>query len=427
MRYKFSLGQGYFWLHEVQDFNVFRSYHRSQNLPLHASFFNEIQNIQVESLAYALVHLLTKTITSVSLCFPHHSRPGLQPLSQLLTALLSMQCSRLSLSACLGDHHSNTSIAPMAAIFTPLAFRLTDLKLDGDLSTTFFQALLCCTAPSLEVLTLLSFNGDPNHIFPVEGWKALLDSGEFPRLRQLKVSNDIPLSLLLKFLSRHSGILVLAIEANAEDSGLMHDTTQMFSTGFLLAISGSPQYILALLRCASRPPSLSRLSLYASHLPNSSIVMETFECLALCQKVNALEVSLPHSNCQIALHAVDELPQLENKILGIKKFRIMFLEFTHFSDSTKTVSNGDIVVSTLLFHLHAILKQSQSAWREWHKYLCSIRHFELDEIFSTHDCSEVCKVLSNEFPALAVSVHWQTCLMENQFAKDLGGFDFHKM
>jgi hypothetical protein len=139
---------------------------------------------------------------------------------------------------------------------------LTDLKLDGDLSTTFFQALLCCTAPSLEVLTLLSFNGDPNHIFPVEGWKALLDSGEFPRLHQLKVSNDIPLSLLLKFLSRHSGILVLAIEANAEDSGLMHDTTQTFSTGSLSAISGSPQYILALLRRASRPPSLSRLSLY---------------------------------------------------------------------------------------------------------------------------------------------------------------------
>ena len=169
----------------------------------------------------------------------------------------------------------------------------------GTWALHFFQPLLCCAAPSLEALTLLSFNGDPNHIFPVEGWKALLELGEFPQLCQLKVSNDIPLSVLLKFLSCHSGILVLAIKSNAEDSGLMHNTTQTFSTGSLSAISGSPQYVLAILCHASRPASLSRprLSLYASHLPNFLIIVETFKCLALCQKVNVLEVSLPHSNC----------------------------------------------------------------------------------------------------------------------------------
>ena len=287
------MGQHYLLLHKVQDFNVFCSYHQSQNLPLHTTlgtlFNKRCPNIQAESLAYALVHLLTKTFSSAFLCFPCHSHPGLQPLSKLLTVLLSMQCPRLSISACLGDHHSNTSIVP---ILTPLALHLMDLKLNRDLSTTFFQPLLCCAAASLEALTLLLFNGDPNHIFPVEGWKALLESGELPQLHQLKVSNDIPLSLLLEFLSCHSGILVLAIEANAEDSGSMHDITQTFSTGSLLAISGSPQYVLALLHHALRSPSLSRLSLYASHLPNSSIVVETFKCLALCQKVNALEVSL---------------------------------------------------------------------------------------------------------------------------------------
>jgi hypothetical protein len=172
----------------------------------------------------------------------------------------------------------------------------------------------------------------------------------------LKVSNNIPLFLLLKFLSCHSGILDLAIEANAQDSGLMHDTAQTFSTGSLLAISGSPQYVLALLCCASRPSSLSRLSLYASHLPISSIIAETFKCLALCQKVDALEVSLSHLNCQIALDAVDELPRLNTKILRIKKFRIMFLESTHFSNDIESVSNGDIIISTLLFCWHAILK-----------------------------------------------------------------------
>lgn len=341
-----------------------------------------------------------------------------------------MQCSKLSVFACLGNqYHSDISIAP---IFTPMAFDLTDLKLEGDLSTTFFRSLLCCTAHSLESLTLLSANGDPNHTLPAEGWKALLGLGEFPRLRQLKVSNDIPLSLLLDFLSHHSGISVLAIEANnVEDSGLIHNTTtQAFSAGSLLAISGSPRYISALLCRASRRPSLSRLSLYTSHLPNSSIAGETFKCLALCQKVDAFEISLPHSNCQIAF---DKFLQLDykilGKILGIRKFRIMFLDFTHFSfgNTENAPSNDDIIVSTPLLHLYAILKRSQSAWKEWHKYLCSVEHFEFDEIFSTHDREEVCRVLSTEFPALAVSVHWGTHLIENHFAKDLGGFDFHEM
>ena len=340
-RYKFSPGQRCFWLKNVQDFDVFRSYHRSQNLPLRASlsaFFDEIDsNIQAKSLAYALAHLPTKTFFSVSLSFTRHSRLGSQPLSELLTALVPMQCSKLSISACLGEH-SNDSIAP---IFTPIAFHLTHLKLDGDLNTTFFQPLLCCTAPFLEALTLLSFNGDPNYIFPVQGWKDLLGSGEFPRLRQLKVSSDIPFSLLLEFLSHHSGISVLAIESAAEDSGLMHDTTQALSVDFFSAISGSPQYILALLRHASRRPSLSRLSIYASPLPNSSIAEEIFKCLALCRKVDALEVSLPRSNGQFAFRAVNQLP----KVLGIKKFRITFLDFTFLSDN---ISNGDIVVSALL-------------------------------------------------------------------------------
>ena len=55
----------------------------------------------------------------------------------------------------------------------------------------------------------------------------------------------------------------------------------------------------------------------------------------------------------------------------------------------------------------------------------SVKHFELDEILLMHDHSEVCSVLSAEFPALAVSIHCGTHLIENQFAKDLGGFVFH--
>jgi hypothetical protein len=89
------------------------------------------------------------------------------------------------------------------------------------------------------------------------------------------------------------------------------------------------------------------------HLPNSLIVAETHKCLALCQKADALEVSLPHSNCEIEFHAVHDLPQLNYKMLGIKKFRIMFLDFTHFSSemvvSIILLSNGDIIVSALLF------------------------------------------------------------------------------
>jgi hypothetical protein len=303
-------------------------------------FFNEIDsNIRVKSLAYALAHLPTKTFATISLRFTL----GLPPLAELLEALVPMECSKLDISACLGDRQFSD-----ISIFTPMAFHLTDLKLNGDLSTIFFQPLLCSTAPSLETLTLLSFTGDPNHIFPVEGWKALLGPGEFPRLCHLKVSNNIPFSVLLEFLSRHSGISTLAIEGDAEDIGLMHDTIQAFNADSLSAISGSPQYILALLRRASRRPTLSRLSIYASCLPNISILAETHECLALCQKVEALEVSLPDSNCQIAFHEVNKFPQLDHKMLGIKRFRIKFLDFTFSSDNMMTVSNGDIVVSTVL-------------------------------------------------------------------------------
>lgn len=42
-----------------------------------------------------------------------------------------------------------------------------------------------------------------------------------------------------------------------------------------------------------------------------------------------------------------------------------------------------------------------------------------------HDRSEVCRVLSAEFPALAVSVNSGTHFIENQIAKDFGGFNFH--
>lgn len=56
-----------------------------------------------------------------------------------------------------------------------------------------------------------------------------------------------------------------------------------------------------------------------------------------------------------------------------------------------------------------------------------MNHFELDELFPIDDRTEDFTVLSNEFPSLAVSVHWGSHLLENQFAKDLGGFDQHEM
>ena len=132
--YKFSPGKKCFWLCKVQDFHIFCSYHRSQNLHLHASlsaFLNEINsNLLAKSLAYTLAHLPTNTFATISLCFTCHSHLSPQSLSKLLTALVPMQCSKLDISACLGDqHHSNISIVP---IFTPMAFYLMDLKLDSD-------------------------------------------------------------------------------------------------------------------------------------------------------------------------------------------------------------------------------------------------------------------------------------------------------
>jgi hypothetical protein len=62
----------------------------------------------------------------------------------------------------------------------------------------------------------------------------------------------------------------------------------------LAIISGPPLYIFAILHSAFAAPSLARLSLLLNYLPNILILPEVLKYLALCQKIEAFEVTLPH-------------------------------------------------------------------------------------------------------------------------------------
>ena len=111
----------------------------------------------------------------------------------------------------------------------------------------------------------------------------------------------------------------------------------------LTIISGPPSYILNVLRSASAAPTLARLSLLLNHLPNTSIFPEVLKCLAVCQKVKALEVTLPCPNCLVSTQTDHYLSLLDFTTLAIKVFRITLLDPD--IDQDGDASNEDIMVS----------------------------------------------------------------------------------
>ena len=73
-----------------------------------------------------------------------------------------------------------------------------------------------------------------------------------------------------------------------------------------------------------------------------SIFPKVTKCLAVCQKVEALEVTLPRSNCQVSTQT-DNIPLLDFSTLAIKVFRITLLDSDFDQDGD--ASNEDIMVS----------------------------------------------------------------------------------
>jgi hypothetical protein len=293
----------------------------------------------------------------------------------------------------------------MPPAYTPLPWNLTNLTIEGNLYYTPFRPLLFVASERLEELTLCSLNATSTSLL----WKTLLNTTTFPKLRSFQASEDLPLPLLFDFLSRHPKLSTLAITVNTYSKITpMDNVREIFDLRSLTNLSGPPSYIFTVLRSGSTAPSLAKLSLKLNHLPNKSIFPEVLKCLAMCQKVNAFEVTLPRPNCRVSTQT-DDNPLLDITSLAIKVFRIILLDPD--IDQDGDASNEDIMTT----------------WDEWRNYFHTIEHLQLEESFSLglrkFFFEESCK----RFPTLAVSVCLGYEVMANQLALETGGFDCHTL
>ena len=344
-RYKFSPCQSRISLIGLSTFRAFRSYHRFPHRTraiLSAEFSRDADaDTEFSCLAYALAQFPAKTFRCISLYFRRHPIHA-EPLTELLSALVRIQCSNLSINASYtGEHHIDilpTSMPPMHT--TSMAWNLTNLTIKT-LYYTPSQLLLQVFGAShlLKELTLCS--GSLKATFP---WKTLLKTTTFPTLRSFQASEDIPLPLLLDFLSRHPKVSTLAITVNKFSKHKPTDgVIGKIDLNSLLIISGPPSYILAVLHSASAAPSLARLSLLLNHLPDMLIFPEVLKCLAMCQKVEAFEVTLPRPNCRVSLATQTDNNLFCFRTLAIKVFRIIILDPD--IDQVGDASSDDIMVS----------------------------------------------------------------------------------
>ena len=348
-RNKFSPRQCFISLKGLSNFRIFRSYHRFPHRPrrvtLSAVFSRDADaDTEISCLAYALAQFPATAFRSISLCFPRYSLIHAEPLTELLAALVRVQCANLTIMACLtGEHHVDILMPPA---YTAMAWNLTNLTIEGNLSNIPFRPLFG-TSQVLEELTLRSLKA----ISTSDQWKTLLNTTTFPKLRSFQASEDIPLPLLLDFLSRHRKVSTLAITVNTYSKNQMtNDVREIFDLKSLSIISGPPSYILTVLRSASAAPSLSRLSLLLNHLPNMSIFPEVLKCLSVCQKVEAFEVTLPRPNCRVSTQTGNSFSFFDFRTLAIKVFRIILLDpdFNQVGDA----SDEDIMVSNTASNLN---------------------------------------------------------------------------
>ena len=342
-RNKLSPGKGFISLKGLSNFRAFRSYHRFPLRPSQAHLFaifsrDADTDAEVLCLAYALAQFPARAFRAISLCFSRYNLVHTKPLNELLAALVPTQCENLVITAHLtGEHHTDIL---MPSVDAPMAWNLTNLTIEGNLNNTPFQPLLSGVSQLLEKLTLSSFRATSTDFL----WKTLLKMATFPRLQSFQTSEDMPLPLLLDFVSRHPKVSILAITVNTYSKATpMDDITEKIDLKSLTVISGPPTYIFNVLRSAFVAPSLARLSLQLNHLPNMLIFPEVLKCLAVCQKVDAFEVALPRQSCRISTQTDNIFSSLDFTTLAIKVFRIILLDPD--LDQNGDVSNEDILVS----------------------------------------------------------------------------------
>jgi hypothetical protein len=342
-RNKFSPRQCFISLKGLSKFRAFKSYHRFPHPPrkayLSAIFSRDADtDAELSCLAYALARFPATAFHSISLCFFRYNLVLAERLNGLLAALVPIQCKSVTIMAFLpGEHHIDVLMPP---VYTPMAWNLTNLTIEGNLNHIPFQPLLFGASDLLEELTLCSVQATSTSFL----WETLLNTTTFPKLRSFQTSEDMPLPLLLDFLSQHPKVSSLAITVDTRNKTMPTDNViKQVDLKSLTVISGPPSHVFTVLRSASAAPSLARLSLLLNHLPNKSIFPEVLKCLALCRKVEAFQVTLPHRNCRVSTQTNNIFSLLDLTTLAIKVFKITLLDSDF--DQDDDASNEDIMVS----------------------------------------------------------------------------------
>ena len=187
---KFLSCQSFISLKGLSKFRVFQPYHRFPHQPWWpylCAFFSRDADVDTELLylAYALAQFPARAFRSILLCFSHYNFVHAEPLTELLAALELIQCDNLSIRACLADKHYIDILFP--SVYTPMAWNLTNLMIEGNLDYTPFQPLLFGTS-HLEELMLRSLETTTASFI----WKMLLSMTNFPKLWSFQTSKDIP-------------------------------------------------------------------------------------------------------------------------------------------------------------------------------------------------------------------------------------------
>ena len=131
---------------------------------------------ELSCLAYALAQFPARAFRSISLCFSCYNLVHTEPLTDLLAALVPIQCPNLTIMGRLtGKHHIYVLMPPL---FTPMAWNLTSLTIEGNLNYTPFRPLLFGVSQLLEDLALRSLEATST----IHLWKTLLNMTTFPKL-----------------------------------------------------------------------------------------------------------------------------------------------------------------------------------------------------------------------------------------------------
>ena len=133
---KFS-HQSFISLQGLSSFRVFRSYHRFPHRPWWpylSTYFSRGADADTElsCLAYALAQFPARAFRSISLCFSRYNLVHTEPLTDLLAALVPIQCPNLTIMGRLtGEHHIDVLMPPL---FIPMAWNLTSLTIEENLN-----------------------------------------------------------------------------------------------------------------------------------------------------------------------------------------------------------------------------------------------------------------------------------------------------